>query len=329
MPRPRVLVTGGAGYLGSHCCKVLAATGTMPVVMDNLSTGRRGAVLWGPLIDVDIRVAAAVESVIRSNAIDTVLHFAATPTLAGDQPGPACEAARAGLAAVLDAAASTGVRHVVLASIRTGLGGGTGPDAGAPRHEPGTAAGRTAHLCEEMLRARAPVQGLRYVILRHVSVAGADPDGVLGAGRIQAGDLVPEALLAAAGRRATVTVPGTDHPTPDGSRIRDFVHVADLARAHAKAARHLAHGGASLELDIGTGEGVSVFEVIDAVQRVTGRTLALDFAPRRAGDPPALVADATRAADLLGFTPRLSRIETILRHAAPGFGLTPAGRLYA
>jgi len=318
----RVLVTGGAGFIGSHACKALAAAGAVPVAFDNLSTGHADAVRWGPLVRGDVRDSVAVETALRHYGADTILHFAASAYVGESVTNPALyyDNNVSGMVALLAGARAADVRQIVFSSSCATYGI---PDQlpireTTPQH-PINPYGRTKLICEQILRDYAHTGALRFVSLRYFNAAGADTAGEIGERHLPETHLLPLALMAAAGGEP-LRVFGDDYPTTDGTCIRDYIHVADLARAHVMALGHLAGGGDSVALNLGSGRGHSILEVTDAIARVTGRTVPMTFAPRRAGDPPVLTADPTRAAEVLGFRTELSDIDRIIRDAAPWFG---------
>ena len=327
--RSAILVTGGAGYIGAHTCKALARAGFLPVVYDNLSTGHADAVRWGPGLIADIRDRAALAHAIETYDIVAVMHFAASAYVGESMTDPALyyDNNLGGMIALLDVLRHTaGQRPVVLSSSCATYGlAGRAPITEAAPQNPINPYGRTKLVCEQMLADHASAYGLHPAILRYFNAAGADPDGELGEKHQPETHVIPLALMAAAGQRAALDVFGTDYDTPDGTCLRDYIHVDDLARAHVMALTQMLQGREGLTLNLGSGRGVSVLELAAAVERVTGCTVPLNLLPRRAGDPPMLVADPTRAAELLGFRPQFTEIDTIIRHAAPWFGQKKAG----
>jgi UDP-glucose-4-epimerase GalE len=300
----RVLVTGGAGYIGSHCCLALANSGFEPVVFDNLNTGHRELVRWGPLIEGDIRDGQALASAFRETRPAAVIHFAAL-SLVGESsslPGRYYDVNVGGTLQLLEAMRAASVDCLVFSSTCALYGEvETVPiDETAPQ-QPVSPYGMTKRACEGMMDDFGRAHGLRSVRLRYFNAAGADPGAVIGEWHEPETHLIPLILDAALGRRANVRVFGSDYPTADGTAVRDYIHVLDLAEAHVAALRHLLDGGASAALNLGTGAGASVAEVIGAVERVTGRRVPVEQAPRRAGDPPALVADPRLAQATLGW----------------------------
>ncbi|WP_090200535.1 UDP-glucose 4-epimerase GalE [Yoonia tamlensis] len=319
-----VLVTGGAGFIGSHACKALAAQGYLPVTIDNLSTGHADAVRYGPLVRADIRDSDAVNATIRSYDIAAIIHFAASAYVGESVQDPLAYYRNniGGMTALLQAAQGAGIKRIVFSS--------SCATYGVPRDFPITENypqrpinpyGRTKLIGEQMLADMAVAHGITYAALRYFNAAGADPDGVLGERHAPETHLIPLALLAAAGNGPALTVFGTDYPTPDGTCVRDYIHVDDLARAHVAALAHLLAGGETLHLNLGSGFGLSIRDVIAGIEAFTGAPLPVCYGPRRAGDPPILTADPAAAARLLGFKTRLSDLPTLLAHAAPWFGV--------
>ncbi|MGH6980808.1 MAG: UDP-glucose 4-epimerase GalE [Stellaceae bacterium] len=310
-----VLVTGGAGYVGSHVCKALAAAGFSPVTYDNLSHGDPNFVRWGPLVVGDIADQPLLLATMRRNRIQAVMHFAALIEVGRSMREPLefFDNNVAGTIALLRAAVASNIRAMVFSStcavygvpIRLPL------DEDHPRR-PINPYGVSKLMVEQVLDWADIAHGVRYAALRYFNAAGADPDGELGEAHDPETHLVPLVLAAAEGRAGAVEIFGDDWDTRDGTCIRDYVHVADLADAHVLALRRLLSGGGSLKLNLGTGEGHSVRDVISAVQRMTGRGVKVKIAPRRDGDSPALVADASRAKATLGWRPRRSSIDEIV-----------------
>ncbi len=324
-----VLVTGGAGFIGSHACKALRDAGFATVVLDNLTTGHADAARFGPLVQADVRDSKAVAAAIRQYAVDSVLHFAASAYVGESVRDPALyyDNNVGGMIGLLAACRDTGVKQVVFSSSCATYGS---PDVlpiteTAPQL-PINPYGRTKLICEHMLKDHAEAYGMRYAILRYFNAAGADPAGELGERHAPETHLIPLALMAAAGTGPAITVFGTDYPTPDGTCIRDYIHVADLACAHVMALSHLKAGAESLAVNLGTGIGVSIRDILAAIKDLTGKPVPAIFAARRPGDPAALIADVQHARDVLGFQTSCSDLPSILRHAAPWFGLTLAGK---
>jgi UDP-arabinose 4-epimerase len=310
----RVLVTGGAGYVGSHCCKALAEAGFEPVVFDNLSMGHAEAVRWGPLIRGDMRDADALSSAMREARPEAVLHFAALALVGESTAHPERYYAVnvGGTLNLLEAMRLNGVAGIVFSS--------TCAVYGEPERVPITEDlprrpinpyGATKLACEWMMDDFDRAHRIRSVRLRYFNAAGADPSAVIGEWHEPETHLIPLVLDTALGLRPSISVFGTDYPTPDGTAIRDYIHVNDLAAAHVAALKHLVAGGASAAVNLGTGHGASVREVIRAVETVTGRPVAVEETGRRAGDPPVLVADPSRAESLLGWRAKSDLLTTV------------------
>ena len=323
LSQARVLVTGGAGFIGAHACKALAEAGALPVVYDNLSTGNVDSVRWGPLVRGDVRDRGALTSALKQFRISTIMHFAASAYVGESVQNPALyyENNVGGMLALLDAARDADVGQIVFSSSCATYGvPAVLPIVETTPQTPVNPYGRTKLICEQMLRDYGAAYGIRHVALRYFNAAGADPEGQIGERHEPETHLLPLAMRAAAGM-LPLNVFGYDYDTPDGTCIRDYVHVSDLARAHLLALRYLAGGNDNLAVNLGSGRGHSVIEVCDAIARVTGHPVPLRFCPRRAGDPPVLTADPSLAVRALGFRTELSDIDTIVRHAAPWFGL--------
>jgi len=314
----KVLVTGGAGYIGSHTCKALARAGHEPVVFDNLSTGHADAVCWGPLHVGDLLDEAALDTVFAACRPDVVLHFAALAYVGEsvNTPSRYFRVNVLGTLALLDAMLRYEVPHIVLSSSCATYGiPAELPISESTPQQPVNPYGFTKLVAERMLADYEHAYGLRWAALRYFNAAGADPDGELGERHEPETHAIPLAIGAALGSAPPFSVMGRDYPTADGSAVRDYVHVADLAEAHVLAMQYLAAGGASSAFNLGTGRGTSVLEVIRAVEAVTGRPVPVRDAPRRSGDPPALYAQAERAARLLGWRPHYTEIEAMVATA--------------
>lgn len=324
--KPGVLVTGGAGFIGAHACKWLAEAGARPIVLDNLSTGHADAVKWGPLVRADVRDRDAVAKALRDHRVQTVMHFAASAYVGQSMQDPALyyDNNVAGMIGLLAACRAAGMRRVVLSSSCATYGiPDRLPITEDTPQRPINPYGWTKLICEQMLADHARAYGVSYVALRYFNAAGADPDGMLRERHDPETHLIPLALMAAAGQIERLDVMGGDYDTPDGTCIRDYIHVADLAAAHVAAWRHVqASGpGAALSVNLGTGQGASVLEVIETVQKVTGRRVPYVMRDRRPGDPAILLADASKAQQSLGFAPKWPNLAAMVRDAAPGFGL--------
>lgn len=319
-----ILVTGGAGYIGSHACKALAQDGFTPIAFDNLALGHRDAVRWGPLVEADISDEAAVAQAIRQHAVRAVIHFAAFAYVGESVEAPAKYYRNnvGGTLSLLDACRSEGIDMLVFSSSCATYGiPDVLPITEAAPQWPINPYGRTKLVVEQVLADYAHAYGSRHIALRYFNAAGADPDGEIGERHDPETHLIPLALMAAAGRTGALEVFGDDYDTPDGTCIRDYIHVTDLARAHVLALRHLLNGGDSLALNLGSGTGNSIHEVIGSVERVTGREVPHVIRPRRPGDPPVLYADPHLAKERLGFETELSDIDTIVGTAAAYMGL--------
>lgn len=322
-----ILVTGGAGFIGSHICKSLARGGMTPVAFDNLSTGHSDSVRWGPLICGELQDRKALAATIREYRPECVIHCAANAYVGEsvEDPQKYYRNNVAGSLALLDTCLDERLDQIVFSSSCATYGIPSRlPIDEESEQSPVNPYGRTKLIFEMMLRDYAAAYGLRYATLRYFNAAGADPDGELAERHDPETHLIPRALLAAAGKIDRLDVFGFDYATPDGTCVRDYIHVTDLARAHVAAVRYLANGGPSLSVNLGSGRGTSVQEILEAIRQVTDRSVPVSRERRRAGDPPILFADTRKAWAALGFEPTLSDIETIIRTAAPSFGLEVA-----
>ncbi len=313
-----VLVTGGAGFIGSHACKALAQAGYLPVTYDNLSTGHAEAVKWGPLQIGDVLDAGRLSEVLVDSKAQAVMHFAASAYVGESVTDPQKYYRNnvGGMIALLDAMVAADLKTLVFSSSCATYGEpAVSPiNEDTPQH-PINPYGRTKLICEDMIRDTSRAHGLRYAILRYFNAAGADPGGELIEHHEPETHLIPSVLLAALGRRAEIQIFGDQFATPDGTCIRDFIHVSDLADGHVLALERLLSGGDPLTLNLGTGHGSSVLDVIKACELCAGHAIPQRIVPGRAGDPPLLVADASRAQAELGFTPRRSDLPTIVADA--------------
>jgi UDP-glucose-4-epimerase GalE len=313
----RVLVTGGAGYIGSHACKTLAARGYQPVVFDNLVAGHRGAVRYGDLVEGDILDTAAVREAIRRYGIQAVMHFAAFLDVGESVREPARYYRNnvAGAVSVVEAMAAESVRLFVFSSTCATYGEPLEtPIAETHPQRPINSYGETKLAVERALPHFERAFGIQSMVLRYFNAAGADPDGELGEDHDPEIHLIPRALEAAHGG-PRLEVFGDDYPTPDGTCLRDYIHVTDLADAHVKALEALAEAGRSAAYNLGTGRPHSVREVIDSVERVTRSAVARTIAPRRPGDPAVLYAAPQKAQSELHWKPQFAEIDTIVRTA--------------
>lgn len=317
-----ILITGGAGFIGSHTAKLLGRSGLQPAVYDNLSTGNRSAVRWGPFIHADLLQTAQLVQAIERYKPRAVIHFAASVSVGESVGNPAKYYLNnvAGTQSLLDACLAGGVDKIIFSSSSAIYGMPAElPITEAAQQQPINPYGRTKLIAEDMLRDYAAAHGLRYVILRYSNACGADPDGELGEWHTPETHLIPRALMAAVGIIPYLEVFGDDYETDDGTCVRDYIHVSDLAQAHLLAYQHLAAGGRDLTVNLGTGRGTSVREILGAIRRVLDREVPVRTYPRRAGDPPALYADPRLARSVLGFAPKYSDLETVIRTAAPFF----------
>jgi UDP-glucose 4-epimerase len=311
-----ILVTGGAGYIGSHVVKQLGARGESVIVLDNLSTGFAESVLHGELVVGDCGDKPLVAQLLQQNRIDTVMHFAAHTIVPESVSNPLkyYRNNTANTMNLLECCQQAGVDHFIFSSTAAVYG----IPAGGIAHEDTPTApinpyGTSKLMSEWMLRDLAAASALRYVALRYFNVAGSDPEGRIGQSTEKATLLVKVACEAAVGARSHVSIFGTDYPSADGTGVRDYIHVEDLAEAHLKALDYLRKGGESTMLNCGYGHGYGVREVLDAVERINGASLEIREEPRRAGDPPTLIAGAERIRAALGWVPRYDDLDEIVR----------------
>jgi UDP-glucose 4-epimerase len=314
----RVLVTGGAGYIGSHMVKLLLQSGAQVSVLDDLSTGHPDAVRGGHFVRGDIADIAATAKLLTDRKIEAVVHFAACSLVAESVADPLKYYTRnvGGTAALLSAMRDAAVAKIVFSSTAAVYGEPQRlPIDEAHPTQPVNPYGSTKLAIERMLAECSAAYGLQAASLRYFNAAGADPKAGLGERHDPETHLIPLILEAAAGRRSTISLYGNDYPTRDGTCVRDYIHVADLCIAHLRALDWLAAGGRCESFNLGNGDGASVLEVIEAARRVTGRAIKVSVAERRRGDPAALVADATKARRVLGWQPVHTGIESIVRDA--------------
>ena len=318
-PMEIVVVTGGAGYIGSHACKALATAGFQPLTVDNFTTGHREAVKWGPCEVVDVRDTDAFDRVIKKYRPVGVLHFAAHIEVGESVRAPLTyyDNNIRGLVSTLEAMMRNRLKIIVFSSTAAIYGEPDRvPVAEDAPVRPGNPYGASKSACERILADVSATGDLRYLALRYFNAAGADPDGEIGEAHNPETHLIPNALRAIIGDGPPLTVHGDDFPTPDGTAIRDYVHVSDLADAHVQALRYLMAGRSSCTLNVGTGTGHTVRSVIDTCERVLGTAPPYAIGPRRPGDPARLVAAADQIRSTLNWQPRQSDLDNILATAA-------------
>ncbi|MCG6118411.1 MAG: UDP-glucose 4-epimerase GalE [Aquimonas sp.] len=313
MSKPPLLVTGGAGYIGSHVVLQLVEAGERVIVLDNLSTGFAEAVLGAELVAGEVGDRALVSRLLAEHGIDTVLHFAARTIVPESVADPLRYYGNNTCAtrSLLECCQVAGVRHFVFSSTAAVYGIPDGPAGEDSPTAPINPYGASKLMSEWMLRDLSAASELRHVALRYFNVAGCDRQGRIGQSTAKATLLVKVAAEAAVGVRPQLAIYGTDYPTADGTGVRDYIHVEDLAAAHLDALRYLRGGGASVTLNAGYGHGYSVREVIDAMQRAAGAPLPVVEQPRRAGDPPVLIARCERIGRVLGWQPQLDDLDLI------------------
>ncbi|MFT4089782.1 MAG: UDP-glucose 4-epimerase GalE [Asticcacaulis sp.] len=319
MSRGAVLVAGGAGYIGAQTCKVLAQSGYTPVVLDNLSTGHAEAVKWGPFIQADLTDHNRITEAIGLYDIKAAIHFAAF-SLVGESARDPAKYYQNNVAAATQFTASLiagGVKALVFSSTAAVYGN---PQTrliaeGHPKN-PINPYGASKLAFEQALHWLSAAHGLKYTVLRYFNAAGADPDGEIGESHACETHLIPLMCQAALGKGKPLTIFGTDYDTPDGTPVRDYIHVVDLATAHVAAIERLMAGGDNDIFNVGTGSGYSVLEVIKKAEEVMGISVPHSFGPRREGDPEILVADVNRIRQTLNWVPRHSDLETLIRTAS-------------
>lgn len=313
-----ILVTGGAGYIGSHTVAELLDQGKEVVVIDNLQSGHRDALLGGKLYEGDLRDKALLAKLFSENDIEAVIHFAAN-SLVGEsmqKPVKYYDNNVYGTLCLLEAMDEANVRKIVFSSTAATYGE---PDK-VPIEEsdptnPTNVYGETKLTMERMMSWFDKVLGIKYVALRYFNAAGAHPSGKIGEDHSPETHLIPLIIQAAQGKRPAISVFGDDYPTADGTCVRDYIHVSDLADAHVLAVQHLLASGESDVFNLGNGQGFSVKEVIAKVQEVTGRSFPVEISPRRAGDPAVLIASSEKARNVLGWNPSRNQLDDIIASA--------------
>ena len=314
----RIFVTGGAGYIGSHCCKALAEAGFEPIVYDDLSSGHREFVKWGKLIEGDIRDGDRLAAAVRDARPVAVMHFAALTSVGESVTNPELyyDVNFVGGLRLLEAMLAGDVDKLVFSSTCAVYGEPESfPITETTPAKPINPYGASKLAFEQMLSDFDLAHGLKSVRLRYFNAAGADPSGEIGARRANETLLIPLAIFAALGLGPSLRIFGADYATPDGTAIRDYIHVNDLASAHVAALAHLLDNGASETLNLGTGEGASVYDVVKTIESVSGRAVPTEPSPRRPGDPPCLVADVSRANAVLNWRADRSNLTEIVEDA--------------
>jgi UDP-arabinose 4-epimerase len=308
-----ILVTGGAGFIGAHTCKALAAYGLHPIAFDNLSRGHREMVQWGPFVQGDILQPADLDRAFERYQPKSIVHFAALAYVGESvaQPLAYYQNNVTGLINVLDAMVRRGADTMVFSSSCTVYGiPDRLPIAQTAPQRPISPYGRSKLMCEQILAHVAAAHPLRVALLRYFNACGADPDGQLSERHDPETHLIPLAIDAASG--PPLQIFGADYPTSDETCERDFIHVSDLAAAHVAALRHISNGAEGLTLNLGTGRAYSILEIVSAIERLTGRQVPVIHAARRPGDPAALVANVSLSERVLEFRPKYSNLETII-----------------
>lgn len=313
-----VMICGGAGYIGSHVNKLLSDRGYETVVFDNLIYGHREAVKWGTFTQGDLKNISDIEAVFQSHPIEAVLHFAAFAYVGESVRDPEKYYYNniANTLNLLHVMKKYGCKKIIFSSTCATYGEPEKvPITEQMPQNPVNPYGFTKLAVEHILLDYQRAYGLEYVVLRYFNAAGADPAGEIGESHDPETHIIPLILDAASGRRPDIKVFGTDYPTPDGSCVRDYIHVSDLAQAHLLALRYLKNGGKSDFFNLGNEKGTSVLELIETVKRVTGKVFVVTPAPRRSGDPPYLIGSSEKAKKVLGWVPQYVDIGTIVRHA--------------
>lgn len=313
-----ILVVGGAGYIGSHMCKYLAGQGCLPVVLDNLSQGHREAVKWGPLFEGNLDDRSLLTKVFKAHEIKAVMHFAAF-CYVGESVVKPLKYYRNNVAAtleLLEGMQEAGVNNLIFSSTCATYGE---PDFLPITEEhpqnPINPYGQSKLMMEKIFADLDEADGLKTVCLRYFNAAGADPEGELGEDHDPETHLLPLVLQTAMGQREALTVFGDDYPTDDGTCIRDYIHITDLAQAHFLSLQHLLKGGQSRQYNLGNGNGSSILDVLETAKQVTGRKIPYSFSSRRAGDPAVLIGSSAKAISELGWKPEYAELDKILETA--------------
>lgn len=314
----KILICGGAGFIGSHVAKAIRLAGHVPVVFDNLSAGHRWAVQWGDLVEGDLLDRAAIESALQDHKIEAVVQLAGSINVGESMkdPGKYFRNNFSITVNLLEAMDAVGVKQLVFSSTAAVYGiPETSPIPEDAAKSPINPYGEAKYFVERLLDWYTKARAFRCLALRYFNAAGADPDGQIGEMHSPETHLIPLVIYGALGTRPPVKVFGTDYPTADGTAVRDYIHVSDLARAHALGVEYLNGGGQTTALNLGSGEGISVLDVLKAVEKVSGKPVPHELFARRAGDPPHLVAKSGLAREVLGWEPERSGIETIVGDA--------------
>lgn len=313
------IVAGGAGYIGSHVCKTIAKHGGIPISFDNFSAGHKHAVQWGPYVDVDLKDRATTRSAMKSHShVKTIIHLASSIEvgLGEKQPAEFYDNNVSAALNLLMAMQETGADRLIFSSTCATYGESQNmPLRETEPQRPASVYGKTKLAIEHMIQSFHNAYGLNYVTLRYFNAAGADSSAAIGEEHDPETHLIPIALQVAAGRRDEIKIFGTDYNTPDGTCLRDYIHVTDIARAHILAEQAFDTGLTQAEVNIGTGEAISNLQILKTIERVTQRPLPFTPAPRRSGDVEKLFADAAHAEKILGFTPQHSDIDNIIKTA--------------
>ena len=316
--KTKLLVTGGAGYIGSHTCKKLYEMGYEPIVIDNLSTGHSWAVKWGPLIEGDIADEKLIKSIIKQYNIDAVIHFAANAYVGESvtHPRKYFQNNVLGSIQLLNAILDVGVKHFVFSSSCASYGNPTKTPINEKQScHPINPYGESKLFVEKVLKSYGVSYKLNWIALRYFNVAGADPEMEIGEDHDPETHLLPLAINTALGKRSVLEVYGTDYPTKDGTAIRDYIHVLDLANAHIKSVEYLLNGGKSEIMNVGIGKGYSVYDIIKVVEKLSNAPLPIKICGNRHGDPPSLIAEAYKAKRVLKWEPKYKTIDSIIETA--------------